>query len=309
VWFVWFVDKFDLVPGAWGEQKGAVLGQGWISRFLAEEALPASFRTTIDAICEPLAARLARLRQARRKTVLIGLTGAQGSGKSTIAAATVRLLENRGLTAVTVSLDDFYLPKSTRERLAREVHPLLATRGPPGTHDVALAAAALDQLRAPGRIALPAFDKATDERLPRAAWRTIATPVDAVILDGWCVGARAQGAAALAQPVNALEAAEDPDGTWRNYVNGELDGRYQDLFARLHELVLLQAPSFEVVQGWRLEQEQKLIARTGQGMSEAEIGRFVAHYERLTRWILTEMPERARLVFPLAADRTPIAEE
>ena len=28
-----------------------------------------------------------------------------------------------------------------------------------------------------------------------------------------------------------------------------------------------------------------------------------------TRWILAEMPERARLVFPLAADRTPLAIE
>jgi D-glycerate 3-kinase len=285
------------------------LGQDWIPKFVAEEELPKRFRTTIDVICSPLAARLARLRQARRKTVIIGLTGAQGSGKSTIAAATVRLLENRGLSAVALSLDDFYLPKAARERLAREVHPLLAVRGPPGTHDVALAGAALDQLRAAGRIALPAFDKAADERKPRSAWRTIATPVDVVIFDGWCVGARAQGAAALVQPVNALEAEEDPDGHWRTWVNSQLDGRYQDLFARLHELVLLEAPSFDVVLGWRQEQERKLIARTGQGMSEADVARFVAHYERLTRWILAEMPERARLVFPLTADRTPIASE
>ena len=285
------------------------MGQDWIPKFLTVEELPKRFRTTIDVICTPLATRLARLRQVRRKTVIIGLTGAQGSGKSTIAAATVRLLENRGLTAVALSLDDFYLPKSARERLAQEVHPLLAVRGPPGTHDVALAGAALDQLRAPGRIALPAFDKATDERLPRAAWRTIATPVDVVIFDGWCVGARAQGAAALVQPVNALEAEEDADGRWRTWVNTQLDGRYQDLFARLHELVLLEAPSFDVVLGWRQEQERKLIANIGQGMSDAEVAHFVAHYERLTRWILAEMPERARLVFPLAADRTPSAAE
>lgn len=288
---------------------GAVLRQDWISQFLAEEALPDSFRATLEVICEPLAARLARLRQARRKTVVIGLCGAQGSGKSTIAAATVRLLQERGLSAVAVSLDDFYLPKSARERLAREVHPLLAVRGPPGTHDVALAGAALDQLRAPGRLALPAFDKAADDRRPRAGWRTVATPVDVVIFEGWCVGARAQGAAALAQPVNALEAEQDADGRWRSYVNAQLDGRYQELFARLHELVLLQAPSFETVLAWRQEQEHKLIARTGQGMSDAEVARFIAHYERLTRWILAEMPERARLIFPLAADRTPRAVE
>lgn len=279
----------------------------WISKFLAEEDLPEGFRATLDEICEPLAARAARLRQHRRKTVTIGLCGAQGSGKTTIAAATARLLEDRGLTAVAMSLDDFYLPKAARERLAREKHPLLATRGPPGTHDVALAGAALDQLRARGRIALPEFDKAADERKPRAAWRTVATPVDVVIFDGWCLGARAQGAAALDQPVNALEAEEDADGRWRAYVNAQLDGPYQALFGRLQELVLLQAPSFEVVLEWRREQERKLIARTGHGMSEAELARFVAHYERLTRWILADLPARANLVFPLAADRKPLA--
>jgi D-glycerate 3-kinase len=282
------------------------VAEDWIADFLAREALPESFRQTIDLVCQPLAARAERLRQVRRRCVLIGFCGAQGSGKSTIAAATVQLLAERGLSAVAVSLDDFYLPRSARERLARDVHPLLATRGPPGTHDVVLAGAALDQLRRPGRVTLPAFDKAVDERKPRAAWRTLATPVDVVLFEGWCVGARAQGAAALARPVNALEAEEDRQGIWRGYVNAQLDGPYQDLFARLDELVLLQAPSFAVVVGWRQEQEHKLIARSGRGMSDAEVARFVAFYERLTRWILSEMPARADLVFPVAEDRSPI---
>ena len=129
-----------------------------------------------------------------------------------------------------------------------------------------------------------------------------------MLFEGWCIGARAQGAAALAQPINALEAQEDPQGLWRGYVNAQLDGPYQALFGRLHELVLLQAPSFEAVLGWRLEQEHKLIARTGEGMSDAEVARFIAHYERLTRWILAEMPTRADLVIPLAPDRTPITD-
>lgn len=283
------------------------MADSWIEEFIAEHALPERFRATLDEICEPLAARAARLRQTRRKTVTVGLCGAQGSGKTTIAAATARLLEDRGLTAVAISLDDFYLSKSARERLAKEKHPLLATRGPPGTHDVPLAGAALDQLRARGRIALPAFDKAADERKPRAVWRTVATPVDVVIFEGWCVGARGQGQAALKVPVNALEAEEDTNGRWRAFVNAQLDGPYQALFGRLQELVLLQAPSFEVVLEWRREQERKLIDREGRGMNEAELERFVAHYERLTRWILSEMPERANLIFPLAADRTPLA--
>jgi D-glycerate 3-kinase len=129
-------------------------------------------------------------------------------------------------------------------------------------------------------------------------------PVDVVLFEGWCVGARPQPAAALTRPVNALERDADPDGRWRTFVNTALAGAYAPLFARIDRLVLLQAPGFEVVAGWRAEQEAKLRARTGRGMDEAEIARFVAHYERLTRWILQEMPPRADLVFPLRADRS-----
>ncbi|MCR5880372.1 hypothetical protein [Phenylobacterium sp. J367] len=142
----------------------------WLPEFLATEELPETFRATLEWVCRPLADRAARLRQVRRRTAILGLCGAQGSGKSTVAAATVKLLEAKGLSAVAVSLDDFYLPKSAREQLAKDVHPLLATRGPPGTHDVAMAGATLDQLRTRGRVTLPKFDKATDNRTPRGTW-------------------------------------------------------------------------------------------------------------------------------------------
>ncbi|WP_374470468.1 kinase [Phenylobacterium sp.] len=280
----------------------------WLDGFLADEGLPDSFRTTVEWICRPLADRAARLRQVRRRTATLGLCGAQGSGKSTIARATARLLEARGLTAVALSLDDFYLPKAARLQLAKDVHPLLAVRGPPGTHDVAMAGATLDQLRAPGRVMLPTFDKAADNRTRRGRWETVATPVDVVIFEGWCVGARAQGQAALATPVNDLERNEDPDGRWRTWINDQLDGPYQELFARVNSLTLLAAPSFEVVRTWRTEQERKLRERTGQGMADAEIERFVAHYERLTRWILSEMPARADWTVQLDEDRQPVGE-
>jgi D-glycerate 3-kinase len=276
----------------------------WIDDFLAEERLPASFRLTLERVCLPLA----DFGQARREelggTAVIGLCGAQGSGKSTAAAAAVRLLEGRGLSAVSVSLDDFYLPRAARERLARDVHPLFATRGPPGTHDTGLACTVLDQLRLPGQVALPTFDKAADEPRPRSEWREFAAPADIAFIEGWCVGAAPQPVASLLQPTNTLEAVNDPDARWRLHVNAQLTGPYRSLFGRLDGLALLQAPNFEVVLGWRREQEQKLRDRTGRGMTGAELARFVAHYERLTRWILREMPKRADLVFRLDEDRS-----
>ncbi len=215
----------------------------------------------------------------------------------------MKLLAAQGRSAVALSLDDFYLGREARAWLAGQVHPLLATRGPPGTHDVAVACGVLDALAAPGRIALPAFDKATDERRPKLEWHSVQGPVDVVILEGWCVGALAQSDGDLVQAVNALEADEDPDAVWRTYVNRQLAGPYQALFGRLDALAFLQAPGFEVVAGWRAEQEAKLRDRTGRGMTDAEIARFVQHYERLTRWLLAELPPRADMVVELDADR------
>jgi D-glycerate 3-kinase len=283
-----------------------------LDRFIAEEGLPEGFRRTAELVCEPLAARAQRRRIDRKRCAVVGLCGAQGSGKTTIARYAARLLEDRGLRAVALSLDDFYLTRDARQRLAREIHPLLAVRGPPGAHDVAMAGTAIDQLRSKGKVTLPRFDKAADNRSPRATWPTVASPVDVIILEGWCVGAVSQGRAALATPVNDLERDEDPNGVWRGYVNDQLDGPYQALFARLHDLILLEAPSFEVVAGWRAEQEAGLRARNLQegaagGMEPGEIARFVAHYERLTRWILAEMPARADWVVTLDADRNPYA--
>ena len=163
----------------------------------------------------------------------------------------------------------------------------------------------LDHLGLPGVTPLPAFDKASDERRPQSAWREVEGPLDVVILEGWCMGARPQPRAELVNPVNSLERAEDADGVWRRYVDRQLAQPYQALFERLDMLVLLAAPGFDVVRAWRTEQEHKLRARTPGGMDDNAIAHFVAHYERLTRWILEEMPSRADWTISLAADRTP----
>lgn len=253
---------------------------------------------------------LATIPAAGRKPVVLGLCGAQGSGKSTLARAVVDEAGQRGLRAAMISLDDIYLTRAERQALARDVHPLLRTRGVPGTHDVALGLevfAALDR----GEPAwLPRFDKAADDRLPPELWDRAPAGCDLLVFEGWCVGARPQEPGALREPVNALEVSEDPDGRWRDHVNRQLAGPYQALFARIDRLVLLAAPGFEVVFDWRLQQEQDLRGRGGPGvMDAAGVARFVQHYERLTRHILAEMPARADLTIRLATDRKVVAIE
>ena len=259
---------------------------------------PALLDPLLRRICAELSAQTAR-------PLVVGICGAQGSGKSTLVAALAERLAGQGIAAAALSLDDLYLTRAERERLAREVHPLLATRGVPGTHDIALGLAVLDALTDGEAAPLPRFDKALDNRRPPAAWPSAPSETQVVLLDGWCLGARPQDEAALARPVNPLEADEDPDGIWRRHANTALSGPYQSLFAKIDLLILLAAPSWDVVAQWREQQEAELRASSaGSGvMSPTQVTRFIQHYERLTRHVLEEMPKRADIVARFMADR------
>lgn len=253
------------------------------------------------AIRQALSARTRRL-------LVVGVCGAQGCGKSTLAKALARRFDQTGIRTAVLSLDDLYRTRAERAALAAQVHPLLRTRGVPGTHDVTLGLnliTALDDGRA---TALPRFDKARDDRAGADHWGTAEADTELLILEGWCVGARPQSEAALTEPINPLERDDDRQGIWRRFANTALAGDYQRLFARIDVLILLAAPGFDVVRAWRTEQEQELRARAGPDapglMSDDEIAHFIQYYERLTNHILTEMPARADLMITLAKDRS-----
>ena len=236
-----------------------------------------------------------------------GISGLQGSGKSTLAAQVAAEAGRRGLRCAVLSIDDFYLPRAERMRLARDVHPLLATRGPPGTHEVALAIGILDALRAGEGAALPRFDKLADDRLPRTQWPRV-DGADLVLFEGWFLGTPAEDASALDAPLNALERDEDGDGRWRRWCNRALADAYPALWRHIDRLILLQAPSFEVVPGWRREAERALAAaRPGMpSMDDAALDRFVQHYERTSRQALRTLPGIADRVVALDARRRPV---
>jgi D-glycerate 3-kinase len=243
----------------------------------------------------------------RRRYSVIGLSGLQGSGKSTLAGQVVSLAQSRGIYALTMSIDDFYLGRAARKALARVVHPLLVTRGVPGTHDVPLVNFTLDALRnaspeKPARI--PRFDKGTDTRMPPSRWRHVKHAPRFVILEGWCVGVPPQTDAELKHPINDLERNEDPDGTWRKWVNDQLKRNYVPLWKRFDELAILQAPSFDVVLNWRDEQERALRKRHApRAQTTAQLKRFLQHYERLSRQALKKLPALADLRLVLDSKR------
>jgi len=196
-------------------------------------------------------------------------------------------------------------------RRAEVIHPLLATRGVPGTHDVGLGIRTIRALRQGKPLALPRFDKGRDDRLPVARWPRWEGRCDVVIFEGWCVGARPQWTHDLEEPINGLERLEDPTGEWRYYVNRELGGRYQELFAEIDVLVMLRPPSFDHVFAWREQQEARLREQgAGSGvMSPTAVRRFVMHFERITRFTWDEMPGRADVVVHLDDDHVPVEVE
>lgn len=270
---------------------------------IAGERLPPEYAAIVERWWVPLATSIAGHAADRSKPLVVGISGAQGSGKSTLCRFLEALLAEHGLRTVTLSLDDFYLTHAEREALARDVHPLLVTRGVPGTHDAALIEATLDALlaRQPATLRLPRFDKATDDRAPERVWSVVDNNFDVVLFEGWCIGAQPQAEADQAVPVNALERDEDPDGHWRLYVNQALQGPYAALFARLDLLAALLPPGFSEVRRNRALQEQKLAASGGpdRRMDQAALDRFLAHYERITLALLEQLPGSADYVVRL----------
>jgi len=165
--------------------------------------------------------------------------------------------------------------------------------------------ATIDALRAGDTPPLPRFDKLADDRLPPGQWTRPTRPLDLLVFEGWCLGVPAEDEQALATPVNALEAGEDPDGTWRRYCNDALARDYPALWSRLDRLWFLQPPGFDAVYQWRSQQEQALQAASPgrRSMDPAALRRFIGHYERVSRQALRTLPDLADTVVQLDQGR------
>ncbi len=279
----------------------------WCEAFLQTHSLTPDYLSSAQKWFDPMAREIAGHHSGAGRASLLCLNGSQGSGKSTLCDYLLAFLAQEcGLRSIALSLDDFYLTLAERSELGRSVHPLLRTRGVPGTHDMALLLATVEALLAGDAVRVPRFDKARDDRRPEADWDEVAAGVDLVLLEGWCMGATPQSDQELIRPVNTLEADEDASGVWREYVNGVLARDFPPVYALADRWMMLQAPSFDCVYGWRLEQEQKLAAsRSGAGvMGEEEVARFIQFYQRLTEHCLRTLPPKVNHLFSLDGQRS-----
>jgi len=282
-----------------------------LSAFMEKNILPEEFIQVAKNHYQPLAERIFNAYSQKKTPYVVGVNGCQGSGKSTLSEYIADYLSTTcELNVVVVSLDDFYLSRQARNQLAESIHPLLKTRGVPGTHDVELLKSTLDKFKNKQiNFSIPKFNKATDDPYDQNEWQHIKKPIDILIIEGWCWGVTAQNDIQLTDPINSLESIQDSESIWRTYVNEQLQSYYQPLYQYVDFWVALQAPSFDSVFRWRLEQEQKLIKKTSLAeqtnvMNEEDILNFIQYFQRLTTHGMLSLPLIAHTIFYLDDNRS-----
>ena len=243
----------------------------------------------------------------KKQPLIIGLAGGQGSGKTTISSILTLILQKYfKLNVFKVSIDDFYKTRKDRRLLSKNKHPLLMTRGVPGTHDIDLMLSFFKKIKSKNfkSLKVPTFNKAIDDRYPKNLWHKIESKPDVIIFEGWCVGARAQTANQLKKSINSLEKAQDQSIKWRTHVNNQLKTKYKLLFNQLDGLLYLKAKNFDLLREWRLKQERKLWIQAKDKknlkiMSSVDVISFMQTYQRITQQMFKDALKSSSIIMNL----------
>ncbi len=270
----------------------------------SQEVLTEPFRnkmSQLDNFFLPISHSIYKIFKNKKRTIIVGLTGGQGSGKSTISSILkIILKEGFNLNTVIFSIDDFYKTSKQRKKMSIRISPLFLTRGVPGTHDTRMLYNCLKNLKKIKfkNFSIPKFDKSNDDRRPKKYWQKVKKKADIVIFEGWCVGATPQKNKDLIVPINILEKEKDKKRIWRNYVNKELKTKYKKIFKLIDTTIFLKVPSFEHVYKWRLLQEKKLniISKGKKIMTKKEVKNFIMFYERLTKYMLKHLSNKVKFL-------------
>ena len=243
----------------------------------------------------------------KKKTLIIGLAGGQGSGKTTISSILSLILKKYfKLNVFKISIDDFYKTRNARKLLSKKKHPLLITKGVPGTNKVDLMLSVFKKVKAKNfkSFRVPKFNKAIDDRCPKSLWYKLKLKPDVMIFEGWCVGAKPQKNNLLKKPINSLERDYDQKKNWRLHVNNQLKKKYKTLFNQLDGLLYLKPKNFNLLKIWRLKQEKKLLLQTKNKknlkiMNSNEIINFMQTYQRITQQMFKDVPKYCSIILNL----------
>ena len=281
-----------------------IIKKKYLNYIKSQEALSEPFRDKIKQFNNffiPISSRIQKIYQKNKKTKVIGLTGGQGSGKSTISnILKIILKEKFNLDTVIFSIDDFYKTRKERIKMSKNLSPLFLTRGVPGTHDTKININNIKNLKKKKfkKIFIPRFDKSIDDRYPKKKWQKVFKKPNIIIFEGWCVGAQSQKIKDLKVPINALEKKRDKNKVWRNTVNQELKESYKRIFKQIDLTIFLKVPSFKHVYKWRLLQERKLrkVSKGKRTMSDDQVKNFIMFYERITKNMLKDFNKLSHFV-------------
>ncbi|MDC3085391.1 uridine kinase [Candidatus Pelagibacter sp.] len=243
----------------------------------------------------------------KKRPYFVGLAGGQGTGKTTISSL-IRIILTKyfKLNVFRISIDDFYKTRKERINLSKRVHPMLLTRGVPGTHDINMMLNFFkkSKFKKFKRLKLPTFNKAIDDRFNKKKWYDLKNKPDVIIFEGWCVGAKSENSITLKRTINSMEKLEDQRQIWRKYVNQQLKTKYKNLYSQLNCLIYLKAKNFSLLQKWRLKQERKLWLKSKKNsklkiMNRGDVINFMQTYQRITQNMFKNMPKYASIIFNL----------
>jgi D-glycerate 3-kinase len=242
-----------------------------------------------------------------KKPYFVGLAGGQGTGKTTISSILkIILTKYFKLKVFKISVDDFYKTRKDRILLSKKVHPMLLTRGVPGTHEINVMLSFFKKMKSKRfkNLKVPTFNKAADDRFNKKYWYNIKERPDVIIFEGWCVGAKPEKNISLKKPINSMEKVNDAKFIWRKFVNQQLKSKYKNLYSQLNCLIYLKAKNFNLLQKWRLKQEHKLWLKSKKTskrmiMSKGDVINFMQTYQRITENMFRMMPKYASIVMYL----------
>ncbi len=243
----------------------------------------------------------------KKRPFFVGLAGGQGTGKTTISSLIrIILIKYFKLKVFRISIDDFYKTRKERINLSKRIHPMLLTRGVPGTHDINMMLSFFRKAKSKKfkRLKLPTFNKAIDDRFNKKKWYDLKKRPDVIIFEGWCVGAKSEKNITLKKTINSMEKTKDQKQIWRKYVNQQLKYKYKKLYSQLNCLIYLKAKNFSLLQKWRLKQERKLLIKSNvksnsKIMSREDVINFMQTYQRITQNMFRYMPKYASVILKL----------
>ena len=232
---------------------------------------------------------------SKKKKFLI--SGSQGVGKSTLVLILKSVIENiYNKKVMSVSIDDYYFSKNKRLQLSKQIHPLLQTRGVPGTHDLDKLSKHISQFsKKKFPIIIPVFDKLSDDLTKK---KISINKADILLLEGWCCGCLPIDNKYLFKNINKLETDLDKNNIWRNFYNNKLQNDYKKIFKLFDLKIYMQPPSFKYVYKWRADQERRNLSKSvnKKYMNKKQLDKFIQHYEKITKWMMKTMPAEADML-------------